>query len=103
MGEEPGWSVCPQCQARVKQANLERHFTAKHPGVQMPRDLAGGGRRGWLVAIMFPLLYSLLCLVLVLLLTVVFLLPKGGLQVGDLFWITALFALVVGVGLSAGK
>ncbi len=97
------WATCTLCEARVKSANIERHYTQVHPG-ERPNARGRGPEGGLRVLLSFAGVYALVAGSLTFFLALLVQWSRtGGISFRtDLLLAFVLFVSVVAVGMTLG-
>jgi uncharacterized membrane protein YvbJ len=93
------WAVCKECGAKIKRANLEKHYAKLHPSQKV--ESAGEERKhAFLIRYALPLTIALMAFVIMVALSMFLVVMRGGnpLENVEFFWIFIMFACVAAFG-----
>lgn len=93
------WTVCKECGAKIKRANLEKHYAKLHPSKKV-ESAAEGRKHALLMRYALPLTIALTAFTIMVALSMFIVVIRGGnpLANTDFFWVFIMFACVAAFG-----
>ena len=101
--EKDEWVVCEACGAKLKKANLQKHYSNLHPSKKVQTTEKVEAERRWTAQILLPVLGASVVVILIAMISALGPLSRGALPNTETLILIVIFALVFGFGLFSSK